>query len=160
MLCIFLPLPRLSLCMEFSSPFPHLGTVLQLSRSSQIKQALNVPRILQMEPVTLGSQDTIPASFLPSSSSFVVCLHAHELLQGRGHVWFISATLLPSPCAPNMFDERLKERNVHYRKIVHQSPVHQRCQEMFSSNVVSQCQILTLSWSILKHWKFRRASKG
>ena len=51
-------------------------------------------------------------------------------------------------------------KNVHHWKIAHQSPVHQRCWEMFSSNVVSQCQYLMLFWFILKHRKFRRACRG
>lgn len=61
--------------------------------------SLECSRVPQTEPIALGFPNTIPFSCLLSSSGFVVCLHAHELLQGGGRVWFMSATLLPNPHA-------------------------------------------------------------
>lgn len=71
----------------------------------------------------------------------------------------ICIPLAQPPCSVNVW-WMTEGKNVHHWKIAHQSLVHQRCREMFSSNVVSQCQYPMLSWFILKHWKFRRACRG
>lgn len=157
--CFFLPLQMLSLYLG-GSPFLPLGTDLQLSRSRwNMPWIWNPPELCGQSP---SPQD--PRALCPLISALIsqfcygfICPWAPP--RQKPCLIHICIPLAQPPCSVNVW-WMTEGKNVHHWKIAHQSLVHQRCREMFSSNVVSQCQYPMLSWFILKHWKFRRACRG
>ena len=99
--------------------------------------------VLHMEPVTLGFQSSVQPSVSALISLFCCVFTCPRAPPGQRpcliHVCISPAKPL---CSINVW-WTTERKNVHHQKIAHQSPVHQRCQEMFSSNVVSECQHLS-----------------
>lgn len=89
------PWPRQNFCLGCLVPSLHLGTVCTCFQQSDQQTAHRSPCLRSAHGVGHPrSPEHGTALFLHLSACFVVCLHAPELLEGRGPVWFASS----SPC--------------------------------------------------------------
>lgn len=125
-LCFFLPLPRLSLYMG-CSPFLHLGTVLQLSRSRSNKSRMwSHPWARQPQ----GPRTSYIPHFWSRHAFYCVFICSWAPPGQRLALFHICIPPAQPPCSINVW-WITDGKNVHHQKIAHQSPVHQCCQEMF-----------------------------
>lgn len=137
------PWPRQNFCLGCFIPSLHLGTV--CARFQQSDQT-NCTQESMLAFCSWSRSSQVPrARHSPVSAllSLFCCVFTCPRAPWGQRPCLIHVFIPPAKplCSINVW-WTTERKNVHHQKIAHQSPVHQLCQEMFSSDVVSEWRSL------------------